>query len=140
MTYYMYSKIFIFDYLDRGDTFSIDCENLGLESRLDLRVIMESETDGCEALTGEFASTKTTITGKMYKDKLKSIQVSKCHLNAVLQKLTYLPSGQVSKIRIPIIQSMGQNLSLKKFIRSKQLRMLNTHAHTKYFARREMEK
>ncbi|KAG1442726.1 hypothetical protein G6F56_010950 [Rhizopus delemar] len=81
-------------FIQWGDTFSIDCKSLGLESRLDLRIIMGSERGDCEALTGEFTSTKTTTKGKLYTDKLKSVLASKFHLNAILQKLTFLPSNQ----------------------------------------------
>ncbi|KAI9252222.1 hypothetical protein EDC94DRAFT_526061, partial [Helicostylum pulchrum] len=95
-----------------GDTFSVDCRSLNLDYRLDLRIILGTEKGDVEALTGEFASTRTTTEGKIYNDKLKSVLASKCHLNALLGTLIFLPENQVKNICISIIQIMGQNLSL----------------------------
>lgn len=102
-------------FIQWGDTISIDCKNEELKCRLDLRIITDTEQGHIEATTGEFASTKATINGKLHKDKLKSVLVSKCHLNSLLKKLLYLPQNQVSKVYIPILQIMGQNISLYAF-------------------------
>ncbi|KAI7863152.1 hypothetical protein BDF14DRAFT_1973317 [Spinellus fusiger] len=99
-------------FIQWGDTLSIDCKNSNLNYKLDLRLITDTEKGPIEAVTGEFASTKTTLGGKLYSDKLKSVLTSKCHLNALLKKLNYLPQSQVKNVHIPILQIMGQNVSL----------------------------
>lgn len=78
--------------LNRGDTFSVDCKDVNLDYKLDLCVI----ADPVEAVTGVFASAKDSACGKYYRDKLKSILVSKCHLNSLLEKLHFLPESQVT--------------------------------------------
>ncbi|CAO3699365.1 unnamed protein product [Rhizopus stolonifer] len=95
-----------------GDTLSVDCKSLNLNYKLDLRMVVGTERGPVEAATGEFASDKATTEGKLYRDKLKSVLASKCHLNALLEKLSFLPVSQVSNIRLPILQVMGQSISL----------------------------
>ncbi|ORE02674.1 hypothetical protein BCV72DRAFT_265066 [Rhizopus microsporus var. microsporus] len=95
-----------------GDTVSADCRNADLNYRLDLRVITDTEKGPIEATTGEFASTKAITEGKLYNDKLRSVLAFKCHLNSLLKKLLYLPQSQASEVHMPILQIMGQNISL----------------------------
>lgn len=99
---------------NKGDIVSVESRNVDLNYRLDLRMITDTEKGPIEAATGEFARTKATTEGKLYNDKLKSVLTFKCHLNSLLKKLLYLPQHQASKVYIPILQIMGENISKKK--------------------------
>lgn len=59
----------------------------------------ENIVDGC---TGEMAK-KATVK-KIYKDKLKSTIVSKCHLYTFIKELPYIRAQDVPLIEMPIIQ------------------------------------
>lgn len=94
------------------DTVSVDCKNVDLSYRLDLRIITDTVKGPIEAATGEFASIKAITEGKLYNEKLKTVLASKCHLNSLLKKLIYLSQIQASKVHMPILQIKGQNISL----------------------------
>ncbi|KAI9024299.1 hypothetical protein CLU79DRAFT_844944 [Phycomyces nitens] len=89
-----------------GDTISDSCKKAGHKFKLDLRLVMiqndENTVDGC---TGEMA--KKAAVKKIYKDKLKSVIASKCHLNTFLKEVPYIHAQDVPLIKIPIIQVAG---------------------------------
>lgn len=70
------------------------------------QLTVSTERGSVEAVTGEFTSDKATTEGKLYGDKLKSVLASKCHLNAIIEKLEFLPASKVSSIRLPILQAV----------------------------------
>ncbi|ORE13290.1 hypothetical protein BCV71DRAFT_239408 [Rhizopus microsporus] len=96
---------------------------------LDLYMVAGTERGPVEAAIGDFASDKATKR-KLYHDKLKSVLASKCHLNALIEKLNFLSavlldkecnSQEVNLIAfynnkaeydISILQVMEQNISL----------------------------
>ena len=112
LTLHKHSDILIVILHNRGDTLSVDCKSVDLKYRLDLRIITDTEKGPIEVTTGEFASTKKITEGKLYNDKLKSVLISKCHLNSILKKMEFIPENQVRKVNMPILQIMGQNISL----------------------------
>ncbi|ORE02186.1 hypothetical protein BCV72DRAFT_298170 [Rhizopus microsporus var. microsporus] len=111
---YFGEKIHVF--VHRSDALSIDSKRLNLDYKLDLRMVVNTERGSIEAVTSECcllcANTKTTTGGKLYRGKFKSVLTSKCHLNSLLETLICLPHSQVSNVHIPILQVMGQNISL----------------------------
>lgn len=62
-------------------------------------MVAGTERGPVEAAIGDFASDKATKR-KLYHDKLKSVLASKCHLNALIEKLSFLSAGQVSNLRL----------------------------------------
>ncbi|CAO3657974.1 unnamed protein product [Rhizopus microsporus] len=56
-------------------------------------MVAGTERGPVEAAIGDFASDKATKR-KLYHDKLKSVLASKCHLNALIEKLNFLSAGQ----------------------------------------------
>jgi hypothetical protein len=58
-------------------------------------------------MTGEFVRGLVTISSKQHKDLLKSVLVSKAHLNDLLERLSYIDTKSISKVKLPIIQVMG---------------------------------
>jgi hypothetical protein len=112
LTLHKHSYILIVILHSRGDTLSVDCKSVDLNYRLDLRIITDSEKGPIKITTGEFASTKKITEEKLYNDKLKSVLISKCHLNSILKKMEFIPENQIRKVNMPILQIMGQNISL----------------------------
>ncbi|KAL4212926.1 hypothetical protein AB4K20DRAFT_1974552 [Rhizopus microsporus] len=95
-------------YFAGGDTSSINCKILNLNYKLDLYMVAGTERGPVEAAIGDFASDKATKR-KLYHDKLKSVLASKCHLNALIEKLNFLSAAEYD---ISILQVMEQNISL----------------------------
>ena len=60
-----------------------------------------------EVGTGEFASALAINNTKLYKDKLKSILVSKAHLNNIIKNMKNATSAAIKSIKIPVVQIMG---------------------------------
>lgn len=86
----------------RGDTISDSCKKAGHKFKLDLQlVIIQNDENIVDDCTGDMAK-KATIK-KIYKDKLKSIIASKCHINTCLKEVPYIRAQDVPLIKIPII-------------------------------------
>lgn len=80
-------------------------KKVGHKFKLDLRLLLvddEANIDGC---TGELAR-KATIK-KIYKDKLKSTVATICHLNALVQDMSFARASDVRLIKMPILQIAG---------------------------------
>lgn len=102
----VYARKFKFAW-NRGDTLSVESTDANLDFRLDLRVLVPTEKGRIEAATDEIASCKTTITSKLYGDKLQSVLASKCHFNHLISKLRSIGPHKLKTIYIPIVQIMG---------------------------------
>lgn len=85
----------------------MESTDANLDFRLDLRVLVPTEKGRIEAATDEIASCKTTITSKLYGDKLQSVLASKCHFNHLISKLRSIGPHKLKTIYIPIVQIMG---------------------------------
>lgn len=80
--------------------------NIGF--KLDLRIVITDINDKeVDVFTGEFASYTATIASKMNRDLLKSVLATKGHLNAILEKMPYIPANKIDKVVLPLIQIMG---------------------------------
>jgi hypothetical protein len=83
------------------------CKQAGLRLKLDLRLLVLRDEEYIDAMTGEFAH--KPLKRKLYLDKLKSVLATKCHLNAFIKSMPYLPQTSIKDVIVPIIQIMGFN-------------------------------
>ncbi|KAG2218289.1 hypothetical protein INT45_000971 [Circinella minor] len=111
---YLFEVFFGYDdsetFLQWGDTLSLEHKNMdGMTIRLDLRIIISRMNDegSLEVGTGEFASALTINNTKLYKDKLKSVLVSKAHLNNIIKNMKNATPAAIKNIKIPLVQIMG---------------------------------
>jgi hypothetical protein len=80
-----------------------------LKFKLDLHVaVLNDEEVVVDGMTGEVAKTPTKH--KLYDDKLKSVLVSKCHINNFLETVPYIRAEDIKKLKFPIMQIMGMNV------------------------------
>jgi len=108
----------------RGDTISDSCKKAGHKFKLDLRLVMiQNDKNIVDNCTGEMAK-KATVT-KIYKDKLKSVIASKCHLNTFIKEVPYIRAQDVPLIKIPIIQVAGfsRKLSVLSLPKKKEYKL-----------------
>ncbi|GAA5817191.1 hypothetical protein MFLAVUS_010734 [Mucor flavus] len=91
-----------------GDTKSPYLMHSNIGFKLDLRIVITDINDKeVDVFTGEFASYTATIASKMNRDLLKSVLATKGHLNAILEKMPYIPANKIDKVVLPLIQIMG---------------------------------
>ncbi|KAI8339231.1 hypothetical protein BC941DRAFT_350584 [Chlamydoabsidia padenii] len=129
-SYFCYQKDL---FLQWGDTVSLDCKAADLDLRLDLRVVLKSQQEDLEAMTGEAASRQATTSKKLYTDRMKSVIATKCHLNKLLTQMPFLPPRETKLLYMPIIQIMGLDCSIYAMsLVDKQLYAIQKVAQLKY--------
>lgn len=85
------------------------CKSNNLRFKLDLRIAAINEDEVIvDGMTSEIA--KPATKHKLYKDKLKSILASKCHVNNFLTSVPYIRAEDIRRLRFPIMQIMGMDV------------------------------
>ncbi|KAI9467606.1 hypothetical protein BDB00DRAFT_303074 [Zychaea mexicana] len=92
--------------LQWGDT-SSSIQQVRHLFNLDIRVLATNYTTHIEAATGEVAKVAAVTETKLFQDRLKSVLVSKAHLNSILKKMPNITEDMVKSIQVPIIQALG---------------------------------
>lgn len=91
-----------------GDTTSPYLSVINLHFKLDFRLIVKDfNNDDLDVTTGELARHSSTTSSKMNKDFIKSALTTKAHLNAALERMSYIPPNKIKTVVAPMIQIMG---------------------------------
>lgn len=80
---------------------------MSVDSKLDIRFVINADNKKIDLLNGEFANKRAAAKRKYYHDKAKAVLTAKCHLNYLVESLPQIPIRCIKALKIPIVMVMG---------------------------------